>query len=342
MLKDIDMKVLSLFDGKRSGYTCLKKAGFNNFTYYSCENDKYANAVGRYHYPDCIELGDVEGWLFWEALHGLKEVDILIGGSPCQGFSFAGKQLNFTDPRSKLFFEYVKILKFYKPKYFLLENVVMKKEYQDIISNLLGVQPILINSSLVSAQSRKRLYWTNIPDVKQPEDKNIYLKDIIQSGIAHTEKSYCIDAGYWKTSESNPDRCLRKSARQIVFEPVCGAIRGRYIVNGKRQDHYIKTAGLTTQRLELRKDRKTNTLTTVQKDNVIAYPVNIPEGEYNIRKLTPVECERLQTYSDNFTKYGKFEDGTIKQISNTQRYKICGNGWTDEVITHIFKNIKGL
>ena len=113
---------------------------------------------------------------------------ILIGGSPCQGFSFAGKQLNFDDPRSKLFFEYVRVLKEWKPDYFLLENVKMKKEFQDIISEQLGVEPIEINSALVSAQNRKRLYWTNIPNVEQPEDKGVLLKDILQENV--DEKYY--------------------------------------------------------------------------------------------------------------------------------------------------------
>src|SRR5690606_31986844 len=132
------------------------------------------------------------------ATYNVGKIDLLIGGSPCQGFSFAGHQLNFNDPRSKLFFEFARILEECNPKYFLLENVRMKKEYEDVISSRLQVQPVLINSALVSAQSRKRLYWTNIPNIQQPKDKGILLKDIIEDGIVDRDKSYCIDANYYK------------------------------------------------------------------------------------------------------------------------------------------------
>ena len=157
------MNVLSLFDGMSCGQIALNKADINIDNYYASEIDEYAIKVTQKNYPNTIQLGsvvDVKGT-------DLPKIDLLIGGSPCQGFSFAGKQLNFEDERSKLFFEYVRILKETKPKYFLLENVRMKKEYQDVISSALGVEPILINSNLVSAQERKRLYWTNISNITQ-------------------------------------------------------------------------------------------------------------------------------------------------------------------------------
>jgi len=159
--------VLSLFDGMSCGQLALQRAGFKVDIYLASEIDKYAKQVTRKNFPRTIQLGDVcdvKG-------ENLPPIDILLGGSPCQGFSFAGKQLNFEDPRSALFFEYVRILKETKPKYFLLENVRMKQEYQDVISEHLGVKPVMINSSLVSAQNRVRLYWTNIPGIEQPSDK---------------------------------------------------------------------------------------------------------------------------------------------------------------------------
>ena len=157
------------------GQLALQRAGIKVDKYFASEIDKHAIKVTQQNFPYTVQLGDVTKWETWE----LPKIDLLIGGSPCQGFSFAGKQLNFSDPRSKLFFEYVKVLQNVKPKYFLLENVKMKQEYQGIISSYLGVEPIEINSSLVSAQNRKRLYWTNIPNVTQPEDRGILLKDIV-------------------------------------------------------------------------------------------------------------------------------------------------------------------
>ena len=184
------INVLSLFDGISCGHIALDKAGIPINKYYASEIDKYAIKVTNKNYPETINLGDVttvSGELFTE------KIDLLIGGSPCQGFSQAGKMKNFDDPRSKLFWEYVRILQEVKPKYFLLENVVMKQEWRDIISEALGVKPIMIDSSLTSAATRKRLYWTNIPGVGQPEDLGITFGDIrerdVQEGsIYYTDK----------------------------------------------------------------------------------------------------------------------------------------------------------
>lgn len=171
------MNVLSLFDGIACGRIALERAGITVANYYASEIDKYAIQIAKKNYPDILHVGDVSN------VHGLDlpKIDLLIGGSPCQGFSSSGKLLNFDDPRSKLFFEYVRLLKECKPKYFLLENVIMKKEYQNIISEYLGVEPILINSALVSAQNRERLYWTNIPGVRLPPDKRITLIDVLDN-----------------------------------------------------------------------------------------------------------------------------------------------------------------
>ena len=169
------INVLSLFDGMSCGQIALDRLGIPVNRYLASEIDKYAIKVAQYNYPLTEQIGSVVD----VKTATLPEIDLLIGGSPCQGFSFAGKQLNFEDPRSALFFEFVRILNDTLPKYFLLENVKMKKEYQDVISSYLGCEPIEINSSLVSAQNRKRLYWTNIPMAAMPEDKGILLKDIV-------------------------------------------------------------------------------------------------------------------------------------------------------------------
>lgn len=192
------INVLSLFDGMSCGQIALDQLGIKVDNYYAAEIDKYAIEIAKKNYPNTIHLGDVT------KIKGsdLPQIDLLIGGSPCQGFSFAGKQLNFDDPRSALFFEFVRLLKETNPKYFLLENVRMKKEYQDIITEHLDVEPITINSALVSAQNRVRLYWTNILVNSLPEDKHIVLKDILENGRATDEmttsdkKSFCLTARY--------------------------------------------------------------------------------------------------------------------------------------------------
>jgi len=157
------MNILSLFDGISCGRVALERAGVPIDNYHASEIDKYAIQVAQKNYPDTVQLGSINDWRSLD----IPQPDIIMGGSPCQGFSFAGKQIAFNDPRSQLFFKFVEVLNHYKPKYFLLENVRMKKEYQDVISGLLGVEPIAINSSLLSAQNRLRYYWTNIPDVTQ-------------------------------------------------------------------------------------------------------------------------------------------------------------------------------
>jgi DNA-cytosine methyltransferase len=365
------MNVLSLFDGMSCGQIALDELGIPVDKYFAAEIDKHAIKVAKANYPDMVHLGDVrEVWVSNDLNTKEKgishegkiyEIDLLIGGSPCQGFSFAGQQLNFDDPRSMLFFEYVRLLKALNPRYFLLENVKMKKESQDIISEYLGVEPIEINSNLVSAQNRKRLYWTNIPVDGLPEDKGIVLADILEDGATDRKKSHCIDANYWKGG--NLKSYFKKNRRQLVFDSeVKGAriVNRRLDENGKRKDN-DKSIPLQTQ-LELRLDDKAGCLTTVQKDSVVAYPLILQKArgynkgglkakdgktptistsawEHNNhltmdegttwRKLTPTEVERLQTVPDGYTDH----------VSNTQRYKMLGNGWTVEVIKHIMKGM---
>ena len=256
------IRVCSLFDGMSCAQLALQKAGIPITRYYASEVDKYAIKVTQANFPETVQLGDIRQ----VTADQVGDIDLLVGGSPCQGFSFAGKQLNFNDPRSKLFFEYVRLLKELKPKYFLLENVRMAKQSQDVISEQLGVEPIAINSNLVSAQNRYRLYWTNIP-FTVPEDKGIVLADIIEDGMVDRDKSHCLDANYFKGG--NLKSYFEKHRRQLVF-------------------------------------------------NKASY-----------RKLTPVECERLQTVPDNYTNH----------VSNTQRYKMLGNGMTVDIIASILGGI---
>ena len=317
------MNVLSTFNGMGCVWLALDKLGIEVNKRYSSEIDKYANQVNDKNYPDTIQIGDVTK----VKAEDLEPIDLLVGGSPCQGFSFAGKKLNFDDPRSKLFFEFVRLLEETKPKHFLLENVKMKKDYQNIISEYLGVEPILINSSLVSAQNRQRLYWTNIPVLKQPEDKGILLCDIIESEVVDRDKSYCIDANYWKGTTI--EQYIKKARRQVVFE--ASAFTERRTEEAKRiRREYQKKYGRDFsprrgKEMVLRNDGKMNCLTATynMKEHTLL------DEKINYRKLTPIECERLQTVPDNYTDC----------VSNSQRYKMLGNGWTVDVITHIFKGM---
>jgi DNA-cytosine methyltransferase len=559
------MKVLSLFDGMSCGRIALDQLGIPVEKYYASEVDKYAMQVSAANYPDIIQVGDICDL----DPKDYKDVDLMLAGSPCQGFSFAGKQLAFDDPRSALFFEFIRLLKAIKPKYFLLENVRMKKEFLQVISEqvsacypeiVFGIEPIFINSSLLSAQSRQRYYWTNIPNIKQPEDRGIVLRDILEDSFdSERDKAHCIDANYYKGAsveqykkkhrrqlvnkpkmvgrdntaghdilkrvysedgksptitahagkgtvpkvETKPKKAydipreiLKDNERQRrVYDPsgksptilgrsdspkittpkqvgvavdikghdqikrvyspdgksptvtTCGGghrepkvvtggrIVGRaYDKDGKRMDKDgVSVANKTTQMLELRKDNKTNAITTVAKDSVVVEKLpakskvlkanyykssranfendtkkggkfsatgvplkskmrkdsvaveksnnlefshgleqgrriddgkklsrNYSEGyrvyktngksatitaqskgghgghaglygdELHWRKLTPLECERLQTVPDNYTDH----------VSNTQRYKMLGNGWTVAVIKHIFQNME--
>ena len=169
------INVLSLFDGISCGQVALNNAGIKVNNYFASEIDKHAIKVTQSNYPNTKQIGDVTK----VNANDLPNIDLLMGGSPCQGFSFSGKQLNFEDPRSKLFFEFVRLIKEVKPKYWLLENVVMKQEYQDVISQHLGVEPVKLNSALTSAQNRVRLYWANF-DITEPTDQGIKLEDILE------------------------------------------------------------------------------------------------------------------------------------------------------------------
>lgn len=331
------MKVLSLFDGIAGARQALKNLNID-CDYYASEIDKFAIEVAKHNHPDIKHIGSVtgieteEGWIFYNQDNDpmknggsfKSNIDLLIGGSPCQDLSCAkrnGKGLK--GERSGLFFEYVRILNQVKPKYFVLENVAsMKKESRDeITKNLFGIEPIKIDSALVTAQQRKRYYWVGKlqkdgsykkVEIEQPEDKGILLKDIIESGDTEKLKSYCITATY---SRACPQDYFNHAHRQMIWKGA--ALRGRSIVNGKRKD--IKGAK-TEQRLEIRNDDKVNCLTSVSKDSLILV-------KDLVRKLTPVECARLQGFPDDY----------CNMVSKTQAYKALGNSFTVPVIEHILK-----
>ena len=238
--------VLSLFDGMSCGQIALNRLGIPIKTYYASEIDPYPIKVTQANYPHTVQLGDVRDI----SLESLPEKpDIILAGSPCTGFSFAGKRLAFDDPQSVLFFEFVRLLKEIKPKWFLLENVKMKKEYLNVITEHVGVEPILLNSALVSAQNRWRYYWTNIPGINEPEDKGIVLKDILENGFdSERDKSYCLDANYYKGS--SVENYFKKSRRQMVYHDdtsnlpdKSSVIKSNYYKSSKANFENDKTKG---------------------------------------------------------------------------------------------------
>jgi DNA (cytosine-5)-methyltransferase 3A len=412
------MNVLSVFDGMSCGQIALIELGFKIDKYYAAEIDKPAITQTQHNFPNTIQLGSVTD----VKAKDLEKIDLLIGGSPCQGFSFAGKQLNFDDPRSALFFEYVRLWKEIKAinpnAVFLLENVNMKKEYLRVISEYLGVFPVRINSNLVSAQNRDRWYWSNIKtkdvglfaelwtDIPQPEDRCILLKDILETNVP--DKYFLSDKmiNYFKNRAANfnngkvnvrdknnkattitassssidisdnfvLDTTLNVKANQNKsncftaggnsgglhsdMDIVCVAMRGRNPENSSNR----KTGSPTEQRLEPKTDGKTNCLTSVSKDNLIMtknylqlkggfdsdnrfykgdskHAACLTKGAdktgyfdgYKLRRLTPIECSRLQTIPEWYEWI----------VSDTQIYRMLGNGWTVEVIKHIFSFLNG-
>ncbi len=394
------LTVLSLFDGMSCGAIALREAGIKVKQYFASEVDTHAISQTQHNFPKTIQLGSVTDVRVSE----LPPIDLLIGGSPCQGFSFAGKQLNFNDPRSALFFEYVRILhdiqKYNANVKFLLENVRMRTEFENVISGQLGIFPVMINSALVSAQNRLRLYWTNIrirreanlfdtlvyTDIPQPKDRRIYLKDILESDV--NEKYYFSQSQIQKLLENQNESIETDGDEDIEsdyyglfdyddFEDyqmdkdigdadICLAFRGRF----------NPVSGRNEQQPELRYDGKTNSLTTVQKDNLLisrkpkdgsphitsgsivsskfgggfrpiksgksaclmARARNDGNGQcvcmivnddedVAIRRLTPKECCRLQTVPEWYEWI----------CGDTQIYRMLGNGWTVDVISHIFR-----
>ena len=481
------MKVLSLFDGMSCGRIALDRLGIEVDTYYASEIDKYAIAVAKANYPDTIHVGDITQL----NPKDFQDIDLILAGSPCQGFSFAGKQLAFDDPRSALFFEFIRLLKAIKPKYFLLENVRMKQQYIDVITQQVSecypdhegndlfdskIEPILINSALLSAQSRQRLYWTNIPRITQPEDRGIVLRDVLEDEVnsefyhgeksiaymekgndkwqqagkrradgyeqnADKEKSFTITENWHKgvpynyfketkqrvysdqgkaptLTASNKEQMIETKPKQVgiasdinghdilkrVYSPEGKSPTLNTMGGGNREPkvamnelpekanvikaNYYKSSRANFENdtskgskfsatgvpltSEIRDDVEERIVVDLERKRLIiaeanekgytiiedgdCFDINYPNSktrrgrkmkykcnaltpsaqEYmhfkdlTWRKLTPLECERLQTVPDNYTA----------SVSNTQRYKMLGNGWTVEVICHILKNME--
>lgn len=289
------MRVLSLFDGISCGMVALERAGIHVERYVAYEIEESAMKISKYHYPEIEQKGDV-----FKAEYKEDEFDILIGGSPCTYWSVArtnaGRETTSSGFGWELFSQYVRALNETKVKYFLYENnYSMSKDIKEEITKALGVEPIYINSELVSAQHRKRLYWTNIANVKQPNDKGILLKDIIESGMVDRDKSLCIarrTVGNQGSQSYMRRRYFGKSFAQMVFE---------------------------------------NCTPQSQKELWKQDPDKEFETEGYIRPLTILEMERLQTLPDNYTK--------IEGVSDIQRGEAIGNGWTVDVIAHIFKGL---
>lgn len=428
------MNVLSLFDGMSCGQQALERAGIKIENYFASEIDKYAMQVTMANYPNTIQLGsvvNVDGY-------SLPKIDILIGGSPCQSFSFAGKRKGMStkdeqeiltldhylelkaegfefEGQSYLFWEYMRLLNEVKPKYFLLENVMMGEKWEKVLSKAIGVKPIMINSALVSAQNRQRLYWTNIglqpqglfgdleSTIQQPKDKKMLLKDVLENEVE--SKYYLSDKlilwlekhslkrgnEFKKKTGDDKSCCLTSSGiskTNLSTDYIIHNMMPRSSTTGKGGSGHLSRAdgktycldtgqtnaveivamrgrpndnGQNIQQLESRKDNKTNCLTSVQKDNLLILGGDFRNDEgfrwreggktgtlmaqarqdgtagqvlaninNVIRRLTPVECERLQTVKDNYTNH----------VSDSQRYKMLGNGWTVDVIVHILSYIK--
>lgn len=403
------MNVFSGFNGINCAMLALESMGIKPNKFYSSEVDKYANQACQAMFPDTIQMGDITNWREWGI--NWSSIDLVVGGSPCQGFSFAGKQLAFDDPRSKLFFVWLDILNHVKsvnPKVkFLLENVRMKKEYLAVISEKLGVEPICINSALVSAQNRVRYYWCNW-HVEQPEDKGILLRDILEAG-EHSinssgwhdwfekNKEFQLSKKYSAIVDSN-NKAITMAARQYAswngnfvkvrpcepkpfsedslchHDATASDIKGHgynkrvYAETGKGPslaaasggnlepkvllvNDNLRVKGITESKEGYRPhrgdkassgiselgriskpDSKTNALTT---SHMPKAALNIDVKNLAYRKLTPRECGRLQTVSEQ-----KLDILLSAGISNSQLYKMFGNGWTVDVIAHIFSSME--
>ena len=325
------MNILSLFDGISCGRLALERAGIKVDKYFSSEIDKYAIQIAKKNYPDTIHIGSVIDVSYSENHLRVEtpneddcpsgwevpiDIHMIIWGSPCQDLSIAKKWGQWLQgEKSSLFFEYVRLLKEVKPKYFLLENVAsMKKADKEEITRILWVEPVMINSALVSAQNRKRLYWFwelqsdgsyKRIDVEQPEDKWIVLKDILESWESEL-KSYCLPSTYYKENVKSLEQRKKKWLMVRVWQFNSGGQWDRvYSPEWKSVSLSANGGG---------RGAKTG----------------LYEVPPVIRKLTPIECERLQTLPDNWSEW----------VSNSQRYKAIWNGWTVDVIAHIFSYIK--
>jgi len=331
------INVFSGFDGISCGLQALNNLGISVNNYYAAEIDPHAIRISQDNHPNIKRLGDITKWREWDL--DWSSIDLVLGGSPCQGFSMSGDMLAFDDPRSVLFFEYADILNHTAARNpnvdFLLENVKMKKDFRDVISKYMNVEPILINSNLVSAQNRPRYYWTSLPTC-QPWERKIYLKDILQT---HVDEKYLIDHKvymgfkaseelarrfYFNTDHGRALNCWNPHVITAITErrtAEARAIRAKSI-----REKGVDFSPRRGKELTFRTDGKANCLTAgfSMKEHTIF------DGFCQYRKLTPVEWERLQTLPDNYTR----------SVSDHQRYKCLGNGWNVATIEHLLQPLK--
>ena len=315
------MNVLSLFDGMSCGLTALKRAGIKVNNYYASEIDKWAIKIAKKNHPEIQHIGDIND--IEKNKVGAQRIDLILAGPPCQGFSCSGSRLDFGDPRSLLFFKAIEILrdiqKINPDVKFLIENVSsMKKHIRRQLTELLEIEPIEINSSLLSAQNRARLYWTNFSGTELPQDKNIQLKDILECETENYIKISKI--GIYKKHQ-NKASCLTGGAKSAGNHSSMDLI-GRPLNIGEAED----LKGFESIRRIYSVYGKSPTLLSNSGGN---RHVKVALNDYQYRRLTPIECERLQTLDDNYTE----------GVSNTQRYKMIGNGWTVDVISHILRGL---
>lgn len=371
MSEQKEINVISLFDGMSCGQIALKELGIRIGNYYASEIDKFAIQQTQHNFPSTIQLGDITQWRTWNI--DWKSINLVLAGSPCQGFSFAGKQLAFDDPRSKLFFVFVDILNHIRELnpdvLFLLENVNMKKEHMRVINEYMGVIPVNINSALLSAQNRNRWYWTNIrtkqiglfdevhTDIPQPIDRGILLRDVLESEVdekyylsekamtllgdnlieksINNQKSTTLDASYHKGVGIRNGGCRQViSDDQIIQKP-----RGKNSGGIHQQKSPTLSSNSWEQNnlvIQLNQNSESGGVQPYQQKRVyadcgkmICLDTDRRKNVFTnkrIRRLTPIEFARLQTIPEWYEWI----------VSDTQIYKMCGNGWTIEPIKHIF------
>ena len=371
--------VLSLFDGISGTQVALERNGITYDNYYASEIDKYPITITQKNYPNTIQLGSVTDWREWDI--DWSSVDLVCGGFPCQSWSVAGLGLGDKDVRGMLFWTMLDVIKLVLEKNpnakFLMENVRMKKEFEDYITfhteQALGkVNKHLINSALVSAQNRKRFYWTNIDGIEQPQDLGLVLSDILMDGHVDRDKSYCIDASYYKGG--NPKSYFGKSRRQLVFNRPCelkdfdseaechhvatatdinghDSLKRVYAATGKSPTLNTMTGGNREPKVLIVPEATKKGYTEIQDGDCFdaTFPTSKTRRGRNMkyksncltatnyeymryehptyRKLTPCECEALQTFPIGYTE----------GVSNSQRYRSLGNSFTVDVVAHIFK-----
>jgi len=342
------LNIVSLFDGISCGRVAIERAGIVVGSYAAFEVDKHAKAISRYNYPDISQYGDV----FNADFNLFAGYDLVMGGSPCTFWSIAktNREVERSGVGWKLFMQFVEAVRIIRPRFFFYENVAsMPQNIKNYISDELNVAPILINSALVSTQSRKRLYWTNIKSINQPADRQQMLYEILDTGntagkIYDCDKAHIyIERNQMHVRQMNQkkrnvfeqasltdDESIEYSKNNRTSNALLSPIRVGFFAGGGQGNRIYSTHGKSVALMANGGGRG---------GKVGLYKVDMPDRTYIIRRLTPIEAERCQTLPDNYTEYGIDDNGKQIKISDTQRYKCIGNGWTVDVIAHILRNI---